>query len=433
MATTAPTKVLDLANTSTTPLVVPYILLPEAHNLCYYTFDHTKSKVYVHMYVPDPNKTLTLKVRGDEIDSESTFDDFYERNCQDCDYYFNEREEEEEIKDCDGNDVVVRRTIRSCCDSYRSGVEAVAREEDVCQAGYDLPDPDERSDDVYEWSTETVDSSPMYYMMEIIPPGIDNEFYRTKLSAAMAFAGKILSIDKQEYAWYCSPMWRGFNIYDGSLPSGICWGADENIPKTVHLEEIYTLYTNSIFNDDIVQLEEYGDSLASLNTCMDDFEEVNKCEYENPEDYHSDLSKVLCVGDKGKIVALNDPSSVIVSSEDTKAAGFLCLNRNVDAALFNRMYVSGVPFKVSDPLSFNTVLIPIYRYEYVNPNNQEQRINGFITETSTGGHAWFMADTSATVETITIRELPLFDTWRFSATSSQKRQNYLTVFGQIQL
>jgi hypothetical protein len=430
--TTAPLKILDFQTAREVPFVVPYFALPSGHDLCYYTFDHSKSIVDVNLYMPDPNKKYIVKVRGEEIDSNETLVDMFRYDhCNGCEYYFDTKTEQDEETDDSGNTIQVTREISSCCNAYRHGID----DTDECPEGHDLPEYRDDDSDSYEWSTETTNSSPMMFVLNITPPGKDFSYLKVNTSAAIAYATQVYSYDRTEYAWYTSPLWHGFNIYDGSLPSGICWGDFKNEPVSVHLEEIYNSYVNSIFNDDILDYEGYEDVISCMQedaTILDGLDP----DHLSSDAYASELTALATSGDGSLMFATSSDTHIILSEKDEPAAGFIYLNRDVNNTLFNRMYVSGIPFKIKDPLTFNTVLLPIYRYEYINPSDDSQKIMGFITKPNRQGLAWFMANTSMTYRHVVHEQnsAPGINQSSYSYVSSNKLSNqYITVFGQIQL
>lgn len=413
------------------PDIATYVTLPKDHSLCYYQIFETEKYPSLHLYADDPCTRISYQIREQRQDTETRF---IRDNCMSCTHYYDEKNYDEE----DDDGAFLQITKSSPCNCYDRGLSTV----EECVAGYDLPgneDDDDVDENGYYVSDEyTLDSSPLYFeilleqrSLSSYSNGSDLSYIYSTLNCGVSKAHKIQAPDGTGAAYLLAPMRSALNTYGGSRSSmtagGICWGNTDK-PMDVHLSVIYDRFAHSKFNSDLLKDTEYTFSLDTINIFDGKVEFIESTlSNEDPSSYLDAIKSLL--GQFGslnpaKLLITDDKEKILLSDIDHKADALLVLSMENNSRLFFKIYASGIPFLVQDPLQKQLIYLPLYAHDYVHEASGNT-ISGYVTQPNAQGLAWFMAKTSFD----NYYDLAKETSRLFNSQASQR----ITVFGQIQL
>lgn len=215
------------------PLPSHYLLASGSTNTVYPRYNGNaagKPALRLTAWMPDRHGYLAFSENiGENDDNDEAYEEFYNNNCRDCHYYFNQRtlsfdEAGVDEADQDGNEII-GVIVRSCCPCYREGVASV---EFPCAAGYDEP---ERT----PFAGLSDDAPPMAYAIDVHP--VTGE--RLWDGAWMQRINTVSRMATGEYPT--------FNTYGDR---SICWGTDNTTPQD--LPEIIEQALDSPANEDLL-------------------------------------------------------------------------------------------------------------------------------------------------------------------------------------
>jgi hypothetical protein len=231
------------------PLPSHYLLASGSDNTVYPRYsDNTAGKPALRLtaWMPDRHGCLTFAENLGENDDDAAYEEFYNDNCRNCDYYFNQRtltpQKAGVDEEVDGNEII-DVTIQSCCPCYREGVASV---DFPCAAGYDEP---ERA----PFSGLSNDTPPMAYAVDVHP--VTGE--RLWDGAWMQRINTVTRIGTQEFPT--------FNTYGDR---SICWGNDNTTPQD--LPEIIEQVLDSPANEDLLDATTFARNRSKVREAVCD-------------------------------------------------------------------------------------------------------------------------------------------------------------------